>query len=208
MRHNGSPLEGKDSNPIGPAVKARVTRVFHDATCCTALPTPAGGWENVMHASHQRIRARARCGVFYVEAVRRLMAPAGIDGGDEAVRNGAAQDDLFTARRFSEDLAFRFRTGSVSGTDPMFFRQISLFPIAQFIENLSAHPFPRFRGQDRSFDRLGQRRHQHGRMLCQRCLHLDRIDVKPPRLHNGDLVGICSLETPAAFCYLNRSQPT
>jgi hypothetical protein len=26
-----------------------------------------------------------------------LMAPAGIDGGDEAVRNGAAQDDLFAA---------------------------------------------------------------------------------------------------------------
>jgi len=28
--------------------------------------------------------------------VRRLMALAGINGGDEAVRNGAAQDDLAT----------------------------------------------------------------------------------------------------------------
>ena len=40
---------------------------------------------------------RERCGIFYVKAVRRLMAAAGIDGGDEAVRNGAAQDDLFAA---------------------------------------------------------------------------------------------------------------
>ena len=32
-----------------------------------------------------------------VAMVRRLMALAGIKGGDEAVRNGAAQDDLFAA---------------------------------------------------------------------------------------------------------------
>lgn len=64
-----------------------------------------------MHASRQRIRSRARCGVFYFKAVRRLRHPAGIDGGGEAVRNGAAQDDLFAARRFSEGLAFRFNDG-------------------------------------------------------------------------------------------------
>ena len=42
---------------------------------------------------------------FYVKAVRRLMAPAGIDGGDEAVRNGAAQDDLFAALLYQHPLA-------------------------------------------------------------------------------------------------------
>jgi len=55
---------------------------------------------------HQGI-GRERCGVFYVyvKAVRRLMAPAGIDGGDEAVRNGAAQDDLFAALLYQHPLA-------------------------------------------------------------------------------------------------------
>ena len=57
-----------------------------------------------MHASHQGI-GRERCGVFYVKAVRQLMAPAGIDGGDEAVRNGAAQDDLFAAFLYQHSLA-------------------------------------------------------------------------------------------------------
>jgi hypothetical protein len=42
---------------------------------------------------------------FYVKAVRRLMAPAGIDGGDEAVRNGGAQDDLFAALLYQHPLA-------------------------------------------------------------------------------------------------------
>src|SRR6266403_3292535 len=62
------------------------------------------GPENVMHASHQGI-GRKRCGVFYVKMVRRLMAPAGIKGGDEAVRNGAAQDDLFAALLYQHPLA-------------------------------------------------------------------------------------------------------
>jgi len=57
-----------------------------------------------MHASHQGIR-RERCGVFYVKMVRRLMAPAGIKGGNEAVRNGAAQDDLFAALLYQHPLA-------------------------------------------------------------------------------------------------------
>ena len=57
-----------------------------------------------MHASHQGI-GRARWGVFYVKMVRRLMAPAGINGGDEAVRNGAAQDDLFAALLYQHPLA-------------------------------------------------------------------------------------------------------
>jgi hypothetical protein len=34
-----------------------------------------------------------------------LMAPAGINGGDEAVRNGAAQDDLFAALLYQHPLA-------------------------------------------------------------------------------------------------------
>ena len=38
-------------------------------------------------------------------AARRLMARAGIDGGDEAVRNGAAQDDLFAALLYQHSLA-------------------------------------------------------------------------------------------------------
>jgi hypothetical protein len=57
-----------------------------------------------MHASHQGI-GRERCGVFYVKMVRRLMAPAGINGGDEAVRNGAARDDLFAALLYHHPLA-------------------------------------------------------------------------------------------------------
>jgi hypothetical protein len=56
-----------------------------------------------MHASHEGI-GRERSGVFYVKAVRRLVAPAGIDGGDEAVRNGAAQDDLFAALLYQHPL--------------------------------------------------------------------------------------------------------
>src|SRR5260370_34416185 len=47
---------------------------------------------------HQGI-GRERCGVFYVKAVRRLMAPAGIDGGDEAGRNGLRKTTYL--RRFS-----------------------------------------------------------------------------------------------------------
>jgi hypothetical protein len=57
-----------------------------------------------MHASHQGIR-RERSGVFYVKMVRRLMAPAGIKGGDGAVRNGAVQDDLFAALLYQHPLA-------------------------------------------------------------------------------------------------------
>ena len=57
-----------------------------------------------MHASHQGI-GRERCGVFYGKAVRRLLTPAGIDGGDEAVRNGATQDDLFAALLYQHSLA-------------------------------------------------------------------------------------------------------
>ena len=56
-----------------------------------------------MHASHQGI-GRERCGVFYVKMVRRLMAPAGIKGGDEAVRQRAAQDDLFAALLYKHPL--------------------------------------------------------------------------------------------------------
>jgi hypothetical protein len=62
------------------------------------------GRENVVHAPHRGI-SRERCGVFYAKAVRRLMAPAGIDGGDEAVHNGAAQDDLFAALLYQHPLA-------------------------------------------------------------------------------------------------------
>ena len=57
-----------------------------------------------MHASNQGI-GRERCGVFYVKMVWRLMAPAGIDGGDEVVRNGAAQDELFAALLYQHPLA-------------------------------------------------------------------------------------------------------
>jgi len=57
-----------------------------------------------MHASHQGI-GRERSGVFYVNMVRRPMAPTGINGGDEAVRNGAAQDDLFAALLYQHPLA-------------------------------------------------------------------------------------------------------
>ena len=80
---------------IGPAEKARSPR-FSRRDLLHRAANASRGRENVMQASHRRI-GRECCGVFCVKAVRRLMAPAGIDRGDEAVRNGAAQDDLFAA---------------------------------------------------------------------------------------------------------------
>src|SRR3989442_2352039 len=68
-----------------------------------------------MHASHQGI-GRERCGVFYVKMVWRLMAPAGIDGGDEVVRNGAAQDDYL--RRFSTSTLSRARAATFASEKP------------------------------------------------------------------------------------------
>jgi hypothetical protein len=51
---------------------------------------PAAGDNRVVlfPAAHDRGHSE-RCGVFYVNAVRRLMAPAGIDGGDEAVHKAS-----------------------------------------------------------------------------------------------------------------------
>jgi hypothetical protein len=69
--------------------KGMVTRVSRRDLLHRAA-NASRGRENVIHASHQGI-GRERCGVFYVKAVRPLMAPAGIDGGDEAVRNGCAR---------------------------------------------------------------------------------------------------------------------
>jgi len=94
---------GKWIRTIGPAVKAR-SPGFSRRDLLHRAANASRGRENVMHASHQGI-GRERCGVFYVKAVRRLMAPAGIGGGDEAVRNGAAQDDLFAALLYQHPLA-------------------------------------------------------------------------------------------------------
>jgi hypothetical protein len=57
-----------------------------------------------MHASHQGI-GRERCSVFYVKMVLRLIPPAVIDDGDEAMLD-AAKDDLFAALPYQHCLAF------------------------------------------------------------------------------------------------------
>jgi hypothetical protein len=46
----------------------------------------------VFRSCRRRLHAKAKA-----EADYRFYAAAGIKGGDEAVRNGAAQDDLFAA---------------------------------------------------------------------------------------------------------------
>jgi hypothetical protein len=47
---------------------------------------------------------RERCSVFHVKMVRRLMAPAGIDGPDEVTRNETARDGLFSALLYQHPL--------------------------------------------------------------------------------------------------------
>jgi hypothetical protein len=84
-----SPLEGwreMDSNhryrirnnPFGYPVRSRNS----------PSATKTGSFVPGTHGSNPFPSSR-ESGVFYVKMVRRLMAPAGINGGDEAVRNGA-----------------------------------------------------------------------------------------------------------------------
>ena len=81
-----SPLEGARFEP---SVRSKGTASPEFSRPAAPRCQRQQGPENVMHASHQGI-GRARCGVFYVKMVRRLMTPAGINVGDEAVRNGVA----------------------------------------------------------------------------------------------------------------------
>jgi hypothetical protein len=95
-----SSLEERDSNH----------RSRSNGTASPGFSRPAAprcqrqqGPENVMHASYQGIARDVAASS--TSLVRRLMAPAGIDGGDEAVRNRAAQDDLFAALLYQHPLA-------------------------------------------------------------------------------------------------------
>ena len=66
------------------------------------------------HASHQG-NGRERCNVFYTKAVRWLMVPAGINGGDEAGRNGGLGTITYL-RRFSTSAPSRARA-SISASE-------------------------------------------------------------------------------------------
>ena len=98
------PAGGRWIRTIGPAVKARVTRVFTAGPAAPRCQRQQGsGARDTCVGTRESVESVAA--FFYVKAVRRLMAPAGIEGGDEAVRNGAAQDDLFAVLLYQHPLA-------------------------------------------------------------------------------------------------------